>query len=210
MAWIVLLLLLVAAFVAFIVTARRGAVQRANDPTESMDADSRSLFLPIRRLVDQIEEVATRQDSVTGRVVGTEAMEEAKRIREQCAKALVARSELKKAGRGKGLAENEVSRLEEMEQSAATDSEKAALASAREARKLELTHYVEVEDAIKRIDGGIRQAEAALSEMKTRLAVAAGSEKAELAGDDELRETIGRLKSLSVSYDEAEQTLRGL
>jgi hypothetical protein len=209
MAWALILLILIAfGMVAFVAMARRGAVERGNDPTEAMDADSRSLYSPVRRLTEEIEELAGKQDSVTARVVGTEAAQEAKRIREQCARALIARTSLVRASRGEAMANLEIQKLDSQVAAATNESEKAALQGAKEARQMELAHYTRAREALERIDGGVRQAVAVLSEMKTRLAVGSGSEKLEAAGEDDLRETIGRLKTLSVSYDEAEQALR--
>jgi hypothetical protein len=108
------------------------------------------------------------------------------------------------------VAEQEVEDLTQRAESATSEAERQALEGAREARQLELGHYDKVTTTIAHIDSGVRQAEAALSEMKARLAVSSGSEKALSAGDEELRDTVGRLKSLSVSYAEAEQTLNSL
>lgn len=208
MTWLIILVLVVAVAVAFLSTARRGAVHRSQDLTEGMDADSRSLYSPIRRLVEDIETIASRDDSMAIRIIGKEAIGEAQRIREQCARALVARTELKKAARGRSVAESEIEDLTRKEAEATTDIERHAFASAREARNLELRQYEEVATTLTHIDANIRQAQAALSEMKTRLSVSAGNEKAITADDEELRATVARMKSLSVSYEEAEQALK--
>lgn len=209
MSWaIILLILLIAGIVAFVAAARRGATSRAEDVAESMDADSRSLYSPIRRLADEIEALGSRKDTATIRIIGAEAAQEARRIREQCARALIARSELKKAGRGKSMALGEIEDLDRQVAEAASDEEKQAYRNAQEAYQRQITHFSKAEEALARIDVSVKAAEAVLAEMKTRLAVASSSEKAELAGDEDLRETIGRMKTLSVSYDEAEQTLR--
>ncbi|HEY0865902.1 MAG TPA: hypothetical protein VGE01_00910 [Fimbriimonas sp.] len=209
MSWaLILLILLIAGILAFLASARRGAAARAEDAAESMDADSRSLYSPIRRLSDEIEALASRKDTATIRIIGAEAAQEARRIREQCARALVARSELKRAGRGKSTALGEIDDLDRQLAEAASDQEKQAYLNAQEAYRRQIAHFAKAEEALSRIDVSVKAAEAVLAEMKTRLAVAASSEKAELAGDEDLRETISRMKTLSVSYDEAEQTLR--
>ena len=189
---------------------KQTSTMRATDPTEDMDADSRALFAPIRRLSNEIEAMVEKnRDAALMRTVGAEAGEEARRIREQIAHALKIRGELKRALRGRSTAALEADELEAKSTAATTDVECDALASAAEARRLELSHYGTVEQALARIDGGVRQAEAALSEIRARLAVAASGEKAAQAEQsDDLRETIGRLKALSLSVDEAEQMLR--
>ncbi len=189
---------------------RQTAAVRADDPTEAMDAESRTLFVPIRRLTNEIEELIDRnRDSALMRTVGSEARDEARRIREQVAHALKVRGELKRALRGRSTASQDASELAAKAASAASETERAALESAAEARRLELGHYTTVEDALARIDGGVRQAEAALSEIRARLAVGASGERAAQADQsDDLRETVSRLKALSLSVDEAEQMLR--
>jgi hypothetical protein len=194
----------------FVLTMRRGAELRAADPTEEMDAESRSMYSPIRRLVTEIEEIVQRnQGSAIMKVVGGEAVQEAERIRDQVARALAVRDDLKRAMRGKNVARNEIEGLRARAQAATSDIERDTLLSAMEARKLELSHYDTVDEVLQRIDASVRQAQAALSEMKARLSVKASNElAAEAAEDGDLRETIGRLKQLSISYDEAEELLR--
>lgn len=189
---------------------RQSSTARATDPTEDMDADSRALFVPIRRLSNEIETLVDKNaNTALMRTVGAEARTEAFRIREQIAHALVIRGELKKALRGRSTAAQEADDLEVKASQAMTDAEREALTGAAEARRLELSHYGTVEQALARIDGGVRQAEAALSEIRARLAVAASGEKAAQADQtDDLRETVSRLKALSLSVDEAEQMLR--
>lgn len=189
---------------------KQTSTTRATDPTEEMDADSRALFVPIRRLSNEIEALVEKNgDTALMRTVGTEARDEARRIREQIAHALKIRGELKRALRGRSTAAQEAGDLEAKATEALSDVEREALTSAAEARRLELSHYGTVEQALARIDGGVRQAEAALSEIRARLAVAASGEKAAQADQsDDLRETVSRLKALSLSVDEAEQMLR--
>ncbi|MGV3616423.1 MAG: hypothetical protein ACO1SV_13925 [Fimbriimonas sp.] len=189
---------------------KQTATVRSEDPTEAMDADSRALFSPVRRLTNEIEELVRRNgDTALMRTVGAEAKAEAQRIREQVAHALKVRGELKRALRGRSTAAQQITELDEKASVALTDAEREALAGAAEARRLELSHYGTVEQALARIDGGVRQAEAALSEIRARLAVAASGEKAAQAEQsDDLRETVSRLKALSLSVDEAEQMLR--
>jgi hypothetical protein len=192
------------------ITMRVTADARQIDYTEDMDAESRTLFAPVRRLTNEIEElVAKHGDSAIMRVVGNEAIEESRRIRDQVAKALSVRDDLRKAARDRSTASMQITSLQAQiatEQNLAT---KESLQGALEARKLELSHYDEVDKAVAGIDSGVKQAQAALSEMKARLSVKASNEKAALAtDDDELRETIGRMKTLSISYDEAEQLLQ--
>ena len=198
-------------FLAAALFAMKAAVRpMAEDPREDMDPESRSLFAPIRRLTEEIEEtVEKHSDSAIMKVVGGEAIQEARRIRDQVAKALAARSELKKTIREKNLAAMEAEQLRTKAESAETPEAKLTILSALEAKRMEIAHYQTVDDVIVKIDAGTNQAKSALSEMKARLAVKAASEKTSAATEDEdLRDTIGRLKALSVSYDEAEELLQ--
>jgi ElaB/YqjD/DUF883 family membrane-anchored ribosome-binding protein len=192
-------------------TMRQTATVRTEDPAEAMDPDSRALFAPIRRLTKEIEELVERnRDTSLMRTVGAEARDEAQRIRQQVAHALQVRGELKRALRGKSVAAQEADELETKASSALTEAERDALSGAAEARRLELTHYETVEQTLARIDGAVRQAEAALSEIRARLAVGTSGERAAQAEQsDDLRDTVSRLKALSLSVDEAEHMLRG-
>jgi hypothetical protein len=197
-------------FLLVLKTMRETASRMESDPREEMDAESRSLFAPIRRLTNEIEEVVTRNsDSTVMKVVGNEALDEAKRIHDQVAKALAVRDDLKRSLRERNMSRAESDKLLAKAEAEQDPSVKATLLSAVEARKLELSHYTVVEETIAKIDSSVHQAEAALSEMKARLSTKASGEKALSATDDtELRDTISRMKTLSISYDEAEQLLQ--
>lgn len=188
---------------------RKTGEARMADPTLEMDPDSRSLYAPVRRLTNELEALIQKNpDSSLLKTIGNEALREAQRIRDQVAEGLQVRSQLKRASRGRSLAIQEVDKLQAQISDAKTDGERAALQSALTARQLELGHYTQVEETIGRIDSGVRQAEAALSEMKARLAVGAGGEAAARASSvDDLRDTMSRLKALSLSVDEAEELL---
>lgn len=188
---------------------RHGATERLSDPSEGLAPDERSLLVPIRRLVGEIEEVVEkRSDAVMIQTVGVEARDEARRLYGQIARSLRARTELRRISLQGPGAMGEISRLEERISAASNEDERRALASALDARRQELTHYEEVGAMLSRIDGGLIQAEAALSEIKARLAIGAGAERARMIEQgDELRETLGRLRVLRASYDEIDQVL---
>lgn len=189
---------------------RKTASVRQEDLADNMDPDSRALFVPIRRLTREIEELVEKNKSAfVMATVGTEAAQEAKRIRDQVARALIVRGELKRAMRGRSTAAQEIEKLAGKAKDALSETERQALESAATARQLEMGHYATVEDTIGRIDANVRQAQAALSEIRARLAVRASGEKAERAEQvDDLRDTMGRLKALSITVDEAEQLVQ--
>lgn len=189
---------------------KHGAVLRGTEPGELLDADGRARFTRVRNLTREIEDlVARHSNSAVIRTLGRDAMAEAERIRNQVSEALMRRSGLRKAVAGRSSAEVEIARLTERHAAATSEDEKASLASALEARTLELDHYTDAQVAMDRIDSGVRQAEAALSEMKARLEVGVTSQQAQVAEPlDDIRDTIGRMKAISVSYEEADEVLR--
>lgn len=191
-------------------TMRQTATVHEEDPTLKMDPDSRSLYSPVRRLANEIRDlVEKKQESTLLQTIGQEAVSEANRVRVQVAEALQVRSELKKASRGRSLAVADLEKLQHQVAEATTEAEKRSLLSAIQARELEIGHYQRVDETIGRIDSGVRQAEAALSEMKARLAVGAGGEAAARSSSvDDLRDTMSRLKALTLSVDEVEDVLR--
>lgn len=198
-------------FTLVLKTMRETAGRVQADPREEMDAESRSLFAPIRRLTNEIEEVVENHpDSMVMKVVGKEALIEAQRIHDQVAKALAIRDDLKRSLRERNMSKAETEKLLAKAEAEEDPTVKVTLLSAVEARRMELSHYTVVEETIAKIDSSVNQAQAALSEMKARLSTKASGEKALSATDDsELRDTISRMKSLSISYDEAENLLQG-
>jgi chromosome segregation ATPase len=157
---------------------------------------------------DIVALVESKKSDVSIAVVGAEAATEADHILSQAANMLQLRRELLKASSGKIEAEKELRSLEGELAAAGSDAERKALQSALEARQAELSHYADADSANERIVAGLRQAEAALSEMKARLTTAAANGADAVEEEGELRETIGRLKSLGTSLDEAEAWLR--
>jgi hypothetical protein len=205
----VLLVILAIAAVAFAAMKRTQAT-RAQVPGEDLDPESRTLLRPLRKLEEEIADiVAQNKDSATVSVLGKEALDESRRVLEQASRSLVIRAELKRSLRGEYEAQKQIEDLNAKALTAATDQERESLQAAGEARKIELGHYGTIKQTIGQIDSGLRQAEAALAEMKARLAVSAGGEKVAAASEGDLRETISRMKALSLSYDEAEELLKG-
>jgi hypothetical protein len=205
----VLLVILAIGALAY-AAARKSQTRRTEIPGEELDPEGRTLLRPVRKLEAEIAElVAHNKGMATVSVLGTEASHEAKRIVEQASNSLRIRADLKRSLRGEFDAQKQIDSMTEKAASAATDQERESLQAAIEARKLELGHYDTIRQTIGQIDGGLRQAEAALAEMKARLAVSVSGEKVELASEGDLRETISRMKALSLSYDEADELLRG-
>lgn len=186
-----------------------GGAERSDDVLEDLGNEERAQLAPLRKLRNEIATIVQeKQADVSVAVVGKEALSEADRLLMQGAKLVQARRELRKVAGGKQRADREIAQLEADLGAATADGEKAALASALEARKLEASHYGDADKVLERLDRGLRLAEATLSEIKARLATAsAGAASGEHTS--ELDETLARLRSLGSSFDEAEQWLKG-
>jgi hypothetical protein len=192
-----------------LLSARKVQQDVGEDKTANLSPDSRILIKPVKRLVQEIEKIIDdNAASETIRIVGVEAREEAARLLAQVAGSLALRDDLNKSLRGRYQAEKEMGEAR-MKMEFATEGEKTSLQTAIDARTLELKHYDQIKGHVRQIDVAVTQAEAALAEMKARLSLSASSEKAAMESGDELRETIGRMRSLNESYDEAEQLIRG-
>jgi len=203
------LLLVTLIAVVAIASMRQTARNRAADPVEELKPESRTIFIKARRLDSEIEEIAAAAEkgSAVG-ILGAEARQESRRILDQVAQSLRIRQELKKLLNGRSLLEKETGELQASLGAATSDAERAPLVNALEAKRLEAQHYAEIDATIAKIDLGVRQAEAALAEMKARLSAEATAGRAAQLPEDDLRETIGRMKAISLSVDEAQELLR--
>jgi hypothetical protein len=181
---------------------------RAESYQDDLNPEARTLLRPIRKLHQELAQFVSSTDRTEVKVIGTEALSESRAIVQHCANLLQLRTEIKRSLQGRYTAEKDIGELNESIQSAQTESEKQSLETALQARQKELGHYVQQEEALSSIEGQLRQAEAALAELKARLMVSASSSE-EVSNPDELTSALSRLKSLSGSLDEAEELLRG-
>lgn len=172
---------------------------------DSISNENRVLIAPLRRLHNEMAQIIGRnKDNAAVKVIGEEAFSESRRILEQAVRVLSLRDELTNARKGKQDAQKELASAESSLNSAETDAEKEGLKAAVEARKREIAHYGEADRALDKIEIVLRQSEAALSELKARLAVASAKDVAIEESSARMAETVGRLKALSKSFDEAE------
>src|SRR4051794_5178524 len=96
-----------------LVSMRSSNEMRRADVSEELDPESRILLAPVRKLVDSIEEtVRTNAQSITIKTVGEEVLSEARHIRDQSAKALLVRRDIKRFLRGKSVAELAIAGLQ--------------------------------------------------------------------------------------------------
>jgi len=207
-ALILIVVILLALGIAFVATT--GVLSRANKKgqtplsADGLSVDSIALFKPVQRIAREIEEVVTSDGSLAA--VRGMAQAEVRRIEEQVLKALNNRDHLRSSVRDQGSAEADLERLEKLLQGELSESERSSYESALAARKTELHHYQKARRAMASIEDSVREAQAALSELKAKL-TAAKLEPATGAADTDLRETLGQLQSFSVTVDEVKNLL---
>jgi len=197
---------------AAILSIRTGAKQRAEQPGESLPLADRSLLTPLRRLTQELEEtVAKNKEAPSVQILGREAVQDAQMMLRKAESMLTTRRELKRILGGEFASQRAVEELEAKLAVMNESAERETLQSALAARQIELNHYQEARRGIERIEANLKQAEAALSEIKTRLSLAGSQNREAMDGDpDELRDALTRVKSLSASFEESKEILTQL
>ncbi len=177
---------------------------RNSNPLDQVKNENRSRLMPLVKLNGEINEIIeSNKDNGLVRVMGTEAQQECNNLMEQSIKLLNTRDQLKNAVNGSVNVEDTITRLRANVESATTQPEREMLESGIQAHESQLAQIEMAREAIDGIDANLSQAVALLSELRTRLALAAtsGSE-----GEQEtMRETLSQLHALTNSFDEAEQ-----
>ncbi len=197
---------------AFLVTLAFGAIRSSAHsdmphPSE-LSGEAATLLHPLTKLRDELAEIVRQNgDLPEVKVIGEQAFQEAQTIVAGAVKMLSVRASLKKTLRGRGEAKVGSERLEQKLAEAQSDEERAALQSAIAARREEADQYGAVEQAIGKIDGKLREAEAALAELKARLATGAAQARTAGAGAEDLSEMVSRLRSLGDSFTEVESMI---
>ncbi|BBO24630.1 MAG: hypothetical protein L6Q31_08315 [Fimbriimonadaceae bacterium] len=189
----------------------RSGPKSAALPVLSLDSvrnENRTRLLPIKRLHDDIAKVVSEHsDKPVVKVVGGEALSEARRVGEHAIRLLNLRDQVLSAVRGEEDARRRLE-LAEQQLAEAGGPEREAIEVAVRAHRQEIEHYEGAESALQRIDAELRLAEAALAEAKARILVSASRDGSAVEGDSDLADTIRRLKSLQQSFDEAESLTR--
>ena len=183
--------------------------ERLESGLDVLAPPDRSQLAPVRRLLQEIEAlVAAHRGSPSIAVIGPEAVTEARHVHEQCVRLLKLRREMRRALADAGSVAGEIASLEQRLSVSKIEGERAALESALDARRLEGSHFAKMEDVLATVEGGLVQAQAALSEIKARLSVAAAEDRVGEGAGDELREALGRVRALSKGFEEAEAFLK--
>ncbi|MCW5935730.1 MAG: hypothetical protein KIT11_00290 [Fimbriimonadaceae bacterium] len=186
--------------------------QRAEGADQAeLGAEALSMVRPIREARDSLRKTAAEarnQPEVS--VIAGEAAEEADLIYAEAAKVALARQKLKQAIRGRGAAATAVSRLERQIADSANPEEREALDRALASRRVELGHLDEAQRKIDVLASKLREAEAALSEIRAMVTRAVVQSDVDSASQDEMTGMLQRLKTLGKSFEEASELTEDL
>ena len=186
----------------------RASSERRHD--SAISAEGRAMLRPIKDLRNDIAGyVSSFSDRPRISVIGGEALREADTMIAHAERLVDVHDDLIKSLSGRSAAEEELARLKERRESSASSEESESLGSAVAAREAEIGRYRSAEDALRHLTENLREAEAALSEIKARLASVAVSAQTDDLGTDDLAGMVSRLRTLSTSFDEAEEMIEG-
>ena len=175
-----------------------------------ISAEGRTLLRPIKELRGDIAGyVSSFRDRPEISVIGGEALREADALIAHAERLVDVRDDLMKALKGRAAAERELARLRKRAKSSSSEAESQSLRSAVEARETEIERYKTVDAAMLRLVGNLHEAEAALSEIRARLASGAVGAQTDGLDTDDLAGMVSRLRTLSTSFDEAEEMMEG-
>lgn len=174
------------------------------DVVSGLSLDSQARLRPLLQVRSRLADVAERnQHHPAIKIIGGEALEEADALISKSASLLQARTELLRAGKTDDRDRIETLRAQ-ME--AATDlQEKDRLQTALAIAEGTQDHNTRRQAALNAIDSQLEEARAVLEKLHAELAASVAEG---LDADEDLRDTLGRLKSLGTSLDEAEELLR--
>ena len=189
------------------ISAMRTTQAKFEDPTEDLSPESRILIKPLRTMYNQVLEASEKQPADGSSFMAQEATAESKRLLEQSAAALKTRDQMAKDKRGEYEAEKSIADIQNRLAASSSEDEKTSLQSALAARQEELKHYVVLQQAISKIESSVKQAEAAMAEMRARMVSSNSAGLAE-QGSDPLRDAVGRMRALSASMVEAQELLQ--
>lgn len=188
---------------------RSSAEVRRTQPADMVSNENRSRILPLARLAREVSEIAAKYaENPVVKVMGPQAKSDADRILEQSVRLLNLRDDLRKALASQERLEQSIEQLRSSSEAATAVPQKEMLDAAISARETELRQIERAKEGLMTVDAHLVQAEAALSELRTRLQLAAAG-SAEVDADN-MRETITNLEAISASIDEAETIMRGI
>lgn len=195
------------AVVGFVWAARQTRRQRETMAYDDLSGEERTLSRPLVRLLHEIEEAVERsRQTPLLRSVGPEALAEAQRIVDFAVRLLERRGHLRRAALSAAGASHEIRQLTDSLEAESSEEVRNSIRITLEAKRLEREHADRAHEAVGIIDRHLRQAEAALSELRTRITVVAA--RTDMESDEPLREALRNARSLTDALDETEALLR--
>ncbi|MBX3120279.1 MAG: hypothetical protein KF784_14535 [Fimbriimonadaceae bacterium] len=202
--WVVGVILIVVAGAFFFGMRRAPTVTATSNILDRVSNNNRARIAPVKRIYEDISSiVAKNQTNAAVKVIGGETISEADLILNQCVKMLGHRDRILKSGAFDPNLADASSQLRSRAESAQSEEEKRSLESAAAAYEITSAQAGKAREALDRIDAGMKEAEAALELMKSRLNAAALGTDGPSSYDEDFRESIMRLRSLEGSLTEA-------
>ena len=178
-----------------------------DDHYDQLSPESRILVRPLKKIYNEMSEAAAGKSEAISPYIAQEALAESSKLLNQSVAALLLRDRLIRESRGRYDAEKSINDLQTRMSNASSDDEKTSLQSALDARNQEIGHYDQLKSGIAKIESSVKQAEAAMAEMRAKL-ISSGSAGVAAQGSDPLREAVGRMQALSASLSEAQEMLQ--
>lgn len=165
--------------------------------------NNRVRIAPIKRLYEDLCAIVEKNGSnATVKVIGEQTVREAEEIIGQCVKMLAHRERIVKSGALDPELARASDELKAQAGEAQSDEERRSLESAAAAYEITSAQAGKAKEALERIDAGMKEAEAALELMKSRLNAAALGTDGPSDYESDFRESIMRLRSLDGSLTE--------
>lgn len=202
-------LLTLAVLVAFFRMASRRTRERAPHPSE-LDTTGRALLSSLQNLQESLGRLVGELRGVPELRSLLDEVEDASRhANEQAGVLLEARSALQRSLKGRATALQKLGEADSLLHAEKDPEARAALESAVAARREEVAGYRRTEDRIRGIEAKLRQAEAGLAELQSRLVAATAIRDSKDEAEEELGGLVERLRNLGHTLDEATEFLEG-
>ncbi|HWA82946.1 MAG TPA: hypothetical protein VG820_05915 [Fimbriimonadaceae bacterium] len=187
-----------------LLSARKG-LPGAASTADALGPEARSLLHPVEKLTGDIGRIRDENGSSQAvQVLGGETLQEANEFLSKAGQALMARERGKRLLRERDAVEKELSTAR-MRLEFASERERRSLEETIRARTADAERLAEIGRGMKAVEIGLSEAEAALAEVKARLAAMAVGERLADSPREGLRETIGRLRSIASTFPAAEE-----
>lgn len=167
--------------------------QAKDVPSFEFEPRAAGLYRPLQRAHEGLAAlVAANQDVTNVKIVGAEVLVESERLLERARSLVESWNELRRTLRGRGEAEATLRRLGESDTAVA-------------AQQRIVEQYRSVEASMTMVEQRLKEAESAMVELHARFVAGIASARSNDGAGEELAGLVGRLQTLSASFEEAEQ-----